>query len=579
MHNDDFVRRTRAVYTELRGVLACPQMLTFSDDPRAAEQQMQAIIWYLTAIGHLDGDFDESEREYVRDHVGQLVMRRAAAALAHDPEQRKIVEEKWTMHFLGVADSVAAEVGGYFSESVAEGENTQQFVTAKLKLRCFELFQGFDGPGRRQLMTIADAMIEADGVVHPAEAEFRVGLVALLDAPEEVPEIDVEPLSPGDALIKAAEVRLPRQDDHPFLQSFERHWDRNPSAFATQAEEDLKLIRAVHERLDAMRAAGKGRLAGVKDVGEFAGQEAFLDGHVHVLPPDPAMEYELLVIGDLHGCYSCLKAALLQADFFARVEAHHRDPANTPAMKLVLLGDYIDRGRFSYDGILRAAMSIFLVAPDDVYLLRGNHEYYVEVNGRVLAPVRPAEAMTSLQGIATQQVFGAYMKLFEALPNMLLFDRTIFVHAGIPRDDAFREKYTELASLNDSDLRFQMLWSDPSTADVVPPELQNSNARVPFGRKQFRHFMNTLGLRTMVRGHERILEGFKTIYDDSDAMLLSVFSAGGETNDDLPPTSNYREVTPMALTVRHRDGVSEVTPFVIDYARFNDPRVNQFFQV
>ena len=34
----------------------------------------------------------------------------------------------------------------------------------------------------------------------------------------------------------------------------------------------------------------------------------------------------------------------------------------------------------------------------------------------------------------------------------------------------------------------------------------------------------------------------------------------------------------MALTIRHRNGVSEVAPFVIDYARFNDPRVNQFFQ-
>lgn len=553
-------------------------MLTFSDDPRAAEQQMQAIIWYLTAIGHLDGDFDESEREYVRDHVAQLVTRRASAALAHDAELRASVVDKWTKHFHEIADSVATEVGAYFTESVAEGEDTHQFVTAKLKLRCFELFQRFDAPGRRQLMTVADAMIEADGVVHPAEAEFRRELAALLDAPEELPDVDVEPITDGMTLVEAAEVRVPRQDDHPFLQSFEREWDRNPSAFAAQAESDLRLIQAVHERLDKMRVAGKGRLDGVKDVSAFAGQEPFLDGHVHVLPPKPGAEYELLVIGDLHGCYSCLKAALLQADFFEKVEAHRRDPAKNPAMKLVLLGDYIDRGRFSYNGILRAAMSIFLVAPDDVYLLRGNHEYYVELNGRVLAPVRPAEAMTSLQGIATQEVFGAYMKLFEALPNMLLFDRTIFVHAGIPRDDTFAEKYKDLSSLNDSDLRFQMLWSDPSSSDVVPAELQNANARFPFGRKQFQRFMGQLGLRTMVRGHERVIEGFKKVYGESDAMLLSLFSAGGKTNDDLPEASNYREVTPMALTVRHRHGVSEVVPFVIDYARYNDPKVNQFFQ-
>ena len=235
-------------------------MLTFSDDPRAAEQQMQAIIWYLTAIGHLDGDFDESEREYVRDHVAQLVMRRADAALAHDPALRATVTEKWTAHFHEVADAVAAEVGAYFTESVAEGEDTHQFVTAKLKLRCFELFQRFDGPGRRQLMTVADAMIEADGVVHPAEAEFRSELAALLDAPEELPELDVEAIvTDGMTFIEAPEVRVPKIDDHPLLQSFERDWDRDPSAFATQAVDDLKLIRTSASTRCAPRARGASR--------------------------------------------------------------------------------------------------------------------------------------------------------------------------------------------------------------------------------------------------------------------------------------------------------------------------------
>ena len=44
------------------------------------------------------------------------------------------------------------------------------------------------------------------------------------------------------------------------------------------------------------------------------------------------------VLGDLHGCYSCLKAALLQADFFRKVQAWHDDPANNPKMVAVLLG-------------------------------------------------------------------------------------------------------------------------------------------------------------------------------------------------------------------------------------------------
>ena len=36
--------------------------------------------------------------------------------------------------------------------------------------------------------------------------------------------------------------------------------------------------------------------------------------------------------------------------------------------------------------------------------------------------------------------------------------------------------------------------------------------------------------------------------------------------------------TPMALSIRQRAGVSTITPFEIDYARYNDPEVNAFFK-
>ena len=57
-------------------------------------------------------------------------------------------------------------------------------------------------------------------------------------------------------------------------------------------------------------------------------------------------------------------------------------------------------------------------------------------------------------------------------------------HAGIPRDADIKAKIHDFAALNDPDLRFQMLWSDPSTADFIPEGLQAQNARFPFGREQ-----------------------------------------------------------------------------------------------
>jgi hypothetical protein len=418
----------------------------------------------------------------------------------------------------------------------------------------------------------------ADGVVHPNEQQFRDELLALLSVPIELDDLEIETVEQGSVVITPATKLGLRELDHPFFKRGEIDYAKDPVTFAKQAEADFALINKFENALEEQRSRGRGKLAGAKNFGAFAGKEPFLDEHVYVIPPKPGQEYELLVLGDLHGCYSCLKAALMQADFFAKVQAHHDDPGKNPRMMLVFLGDYIDRGRFSYNGILRTVMQLFVTVPEHVFVLRGNHEYYVEVNGRVLAPVRPSEAMNSLQGVAQTEVFAAYMRLFEAMPNMLVFDRTLFVHAGIPREDTLAEKWRDLTSLNDPDIRFQMLWSDPSDADVIPLELQKANARFPFGRRQFKNFMVRLGLTTLIRGHERVVEGFRKIYDDPDATLLSLFSAGGKTNDDLPPTSNYREVTPMALTIRHKDGISHLTPFVIDYARYNDPRYNAFFR-
>ena len=51
-------------------------------------------------------------------------------------------------------------------------------------------------------------------------------------------------------------------------------------------------------------------------------------------------------------------------------------------------------------------------------------------------------------------------------------------------------------------------------------------------------------------------------------LLLALFSH---------ENSSYREVTPMALTITKTDAKTVVTPWLIDYQRFNDPSRNAFF--
>jgi Calcineurin-like phosphoesterase len=553
-------------------------VLTFSTNPDVAEQQMNAIIFYLTAFGYIDGEFDFTEKTFVRIYIRQLVAARAKAAMpTAEPKTREEVVNKFVAHFLEVFEQIDRSVKELFDEAVADGEDVEKFVYAKLKLKSYEIFQTFDAANQHELLATVDELIYADGSVHPAEEKFRKELEALLHSvTDSLVTTQFEAVrEPNRIAIEGPTSLRSRHEDHPFFTSFEQHYSANPERIRKQVATDLELMRRFVAKINEQRAAGLNRLAGKHVVGDFAGERPFLDGHVYVHPAEADRVYELTVLGDLHGCYSCLKGALLQADFFAKLEAWRLDHRK-PEPKLVLLGDYIDRGRFSYNGVLRAMMELFLAAPEHVFPLRGNHEYYIEYRGRIYGGVKPAEAINTLVNHVPGEVFAEYMKMFEELPNMLFFDDLMFVHAGIPRDADIKAKVHDFSSLNDSDLRFQMLWSDPSTADIIPEDLQAQNARFPFGKLQFEAFMQKLGCSMMVRGHEKIDAGFRPMYG-GEASLITLFSAGGADNNDLPAESSYRTATPMAATIRLENGTAQVTPWLIDYARWNDPRRNRFF--
>ncbi len=565
-------------------------MLTFSRDPQVAEKQMQAIIFSLTTFGHIDGDFDDREKEFVRAYIAKLVAHRVATGMPDaTTEVKSDVANRFTKHFLETFENIDRWVAEVMTEPTAKDESRDAFVHAKLKLRCFELFKGFDRESQETLLETVDEFIMADGHMHPAETKFRSEIAALLGAELDIP-IEVE----ADAAAQPVRVSMPvdltlrpadgAKMDHPFFSQFEHHYSSDPARIQKQVAADLALVEKMIEMLDAQRAKGAGKLAGKKTVQEIADGESFLDGHVYAVRPKAGRRYELIVLGDLHGCYSCLKAAVMQTRFFEKVEAFRRDPATQPEPKLVLLGDYIDRGIFSLNGVLRSMMQLYVTAPEHVLPLRGNHEYYVEVKGQIYGGVRPAEAINTLKPYLSIEVFRKYMSLFEAMPNVLLFDRLFLVHGGIPRDRAIKEKWKDLSTLNDPDLRFQMMWSDPSSADVIPAQLQDQTARFPFGRLQFQSFMQRIGCHTLIRGHEKVESGVHASYDEAAGKLLTVFSAGGQDNNDLPEGSSYRGVKPMALRIVHRPSSggappeTDIQPFALDWATYNDPEHNGFFK-
>ncbi|HEX7597301.1 MAG TPA: metallophosphoesterase family protein [Polyangia bacterium] len=552
-------------------------MLELANDPALADKQMRAVIFYLTTFGHIDGEFDLSEKMFVRTYIKRLVehrVQKSANGLGAATQAELVT--KYTTHFHEIFEAIDLQVAELFTEAVSHDEDSEKFVHSRLKLRCFEFFQEFDRAGQEQLMETIDELLMADGEAHPAEIKFRAELAELLVSDVSIDL--VEEVRPVAITVQPASVKESGAAIHPFFDQFEHDYALDPGLMTRQIAADQQAMDRTRQVLQEWRKKGQGKLTGKRTLDDLHGESHFLDGHIWACPPKPGRRYEITVLGDLHGCYSCLKAAIMQSHFFEKVRLFREDPTRHPEPKLVLLGDYIDRGIFSLNGVLRTALLLFCTAPEHVVLLRGNHEYFIEYEGVVYGGVKPSEAIDSLKGRASLEVFRDYMRLFDSLPNAFIFDHTFFVHGGIPRDRTFKNRYQDLGSLNDPDMLFEMMWSDPSSVDVIPAALQEQSSRFPFGRLQAQRFLQRIGCHTLVRGHEKINEGFRRTYDDPNLLLVTLFSAGGENNHDLPARSSYRQVTPMALTLTYENGQSQITPWPIEYATYNDPKRNAFFR-
>ncbi|MDY0000181.1 MAG: metallophosphoesterase family protein, partial [Polyangia bacterium] len=522
-----------------------------------------------------------SEMDFIHRVVRQVIEHR----VDNPPPGAQIKDRQaeldlYSGYFDKMLDRVQKEVAELMTEAVSEAESRQRFVISRLKQRCFEVFQTFQPAQQRELLDAVDGLLWSDGEAHPAELELRHGLIALLE--EELEDASERVPYPRNTEVEVLQS-LPREaGGHPFLTNMEQHYPEDGEDLGVVLDEEQVAVHAVQSILGQQRLLGKGRLGDRVRVDELQDEPPFLDGHLWWQPAHPERRYELTVLGDLHGCYSCLKAALVQSAFFERLEAFRRNPHKAPEPKLVLLGDYLDRGHLGFEGVVRTAFRLFCAAPDHVFVLRGNHEDFSEDDSGALidSAVRPAESIEAFRPVAPFSLLRSYAETFRALPHALLFGRILFTHGGLPADGVIETSERTLASLNHALTAFQMRWSDPSVADVIPRSMQAESYRFGYGRLQAQAFMQRLGCHTLIRGHEKVEEGFVRKFEDSHILLITLFSAGGKTNLDLPERSSYRKVRPMALTIHHEgglDGPTRIEAWPIDYAAYNDGEHNGFY--
>ncbi|MBX3160836.1 MAG: metallophosphoesterase [Deltaproteobacteria bacterium] len=547
-----------------------------SDKRDDGSARITAMIDLLVTVSYIDGVFADRERAFLQRYVDSVIVVIEQSAVG-TPEERARLSRAWRAHFeerLRVLEGEIAVLAQEVLAAAAAGGDT--YVASRLRVRAVSLFRDLPPPEQANALELVTGLIHADGVIAPNERSVHGELHGLLTAQPARPPVasPTEKTLPPTGTRKVAAFTVTpyvRKElvavSHPLLDPIEQTLSPHPAERKAQIEWDYNLLHKAMQQWQRARAAGQHRLNGITDIDQLPIGARFLDRYIHVQRPTGPIE--LVVLGDLHGCYSCLKAALLQSNFIQRAWAHQWDPVRNPDVKLVLLGDYIDRGRFSFDGVLRAALHLFVALPDHVILLRGNHEWLRWIDNRITSGVYPAEALASLAPHVPLEMLEAYRLLFEHMPTSFLCERTLFVHAGIPRDDTFAERYRDLGSLNDDDMRFQMMWSDPVATDHIPVELQRMDPRFSFGRKQFVAFMERTGLHTLVRGHEKIDRGFDAFYSLGEHTLVNLFSSGGADNDDLPFDSSYRRVTPMALSVQAGPGHVIATPWQLHYRAFN----------
>ena len=113
--------------------------IQLNPDPKIAEQQIEAVIFYLTTCGYIDTEFDLREKAFIRAFLRELVTARIDAQGPLDPELRFERIEAQHEHYLERFQEIDHDIKGLLTEAVADGEDPQRFVLSQLKLRCFEI--------------------------------------------------------------------------------------------------------------------------------------------------------------------------------------------------------------------------------------------------------------------------------------------------------------------------------------------------------------------------------------------------------------------------------------------------------
>lgn len=183
---------------------------------------------------------------------------------------------------------------------------------------------------------------------------------------------------------------------------------------------------------------------------------------------------KVIFVGDTHG----------DLDASQKVIKDYLKPGN----KIIFLGDYVDRGKFSKENL------DFLLEqkekyPNQVYLLQGNHEGYS------ILKFFPAEFWEHLN----KKEYEKYAKIVENFPLAIVINSIIALHGALPN----LEKLEDFEKIKIGDKNwFYITWGDFQEKEGEILGIDPFSGRPQFSRSYFFKIMKNFEKKFLIRSHQ-----------------------------------------------------------------------------
>eukprot|EP00127_Corallochytrium_limacisporum_P006874 Clim_evm89s236 gene=Clim_evmTU89s236 len=241
----------------------------------------------------------------------------------------------------------------------------------------------------------------------------------------------------------------------------------------------------------------------------------------------------VVVVGDLHGSLDDLVNILSDNG----LPGHHNF--------YIFNGDFVDRGNYSIE-VMCLVLSLFLMAPDCVFINRGNHEddqmsthygFAKEINrkcgrdriGRIQKSFNSVFLVMPLAVVINDAIViahgGVSRRVIDGWDTLLGTDierlqMTSFLQPSFTK--GLFTRMTNAKLIDQWQMLVDLLWSDPTNDITDEAENKKRGGGVLFGPYITEEFLKKYNYDLLIRSHECVKNGYHWTHNDKVVTVFSV---------------------------------------------------------